>query len=173
MTLNEKLKSFSKSGKAWVLSAAVTMAGIFGAHAQTTTTYTRSSDGHTTITQSSHDKYELRAGVLMPKAGETQKAYEQRRIRLEKQENLLRQHLAENIRRQLADAQTRKLSSRRMEMLEDRLEEHEKKAHYISYFTPEGQQKLKVYNSNPLRAEAVQSNQSQTASVRRGRTYDF
>ena len=45
MGLNEKLKSFSKSGKAWVLSAAVTMAGVLGAHAQTTTTYTRSSDG--------------------------------------------------------------------------------------------------------------------------------
>jgi len=128
MGLNDKLKGLSKSGKAWFLSAAVSMAGILGAHAQTTTTYTHSPDGRTTMTQSSYDKYELRAGVLMPKTGETQQAYEQRRIRLEKQENVLRLKLAENIRRQLADAQKKKLSSTRIDMLEDRLEEHEKKS---------------------------------------------
>ena len=170
MGLNDKLKGLSKSGKAWILSAAVTMAGIMGAHAQTTTTYTRSADGRTTMTQSSYDKYELRAGVLMPKAGETQEAYEQRRIRLEKQENLLRQHLAENIRRQLAGAQKKKLSSTRIDMLEDRLEEHEKQAHYISYYTREGQQKLKIYNENQ---RAQKSSSVPSASVRRGRTYDF
>ena len=128
-------------------------------------TYERS-----TISHQKQESYELHAGVLMPKAGENQQTYEQRRIRLEKQENLLRQKLAENIRHQLADAQKRKLSSRRIDALEDRLEEHETQAHYISYYTPEGQQKLKVYNEN----QGVQnSTVSSSASVRRGKTYDF
>ena len=128
-------------------------------------TYERS-----TVSHQHKETYELHAGVLMPKAGETQQAYEQRRSRLEKQENLLRQKLAENIRRKLADAQKRKLSSSRIDALEDRLEEHETQAHYISYYTAEGQQKLKVFNDNQ---KAQDSSVGSSASVRRGRTYDF
>ena len=123
-------------------------------------TYERS-----TVSRKKHETYELHAGVLMPKAGESPEDYELRRLRLEKEENQLKQKLAENIRRQIADAQAKKMSARRIDALETRLEEHEKKASYISYFTPEGQARLKTYNGNKTR--------NVSEGVRSGRTYDF
>ena len=118
-----------------------------------------------TYQKETYDTYELRSDVLIPKAGESQEDYEARRIRLEKEENQLKQKLAENIRRQLADAQAKKLSSWRIDALEDRLEEHEKKAEYISFYSSKGQAKLKAYNENQRRNSSV--------GVRSGRTYDL
>ena len=115
--------------------------------------------------KTTYDTYEVHAGVLMPFAGESQDDYEARRLRLETEENLLKQKLAENISRQLEEARAKKMSSRWIDALEDRLEEHEKKATYFSYYTSEGQARLKVYNENQAR--------NVSAGVRSGRTYDF
>lgn len=169
MSLKSTLKSMALAG--------MTFAAGLGTHHLMQSKNDNSSDNQkartyerSTISHQKKESYELHAGVLMPKVGESKKDYETRRIRLEKQENLLRQKLAENIRKQLADAQNKKISFRRIEALEDRLEEHETQAHYISYYTPEGQQKLKTYNDNQ-KAQGVSLGSS--ASVRRGRTYDF
>ena len=127
-------------------------------------TYERS-----TVSTQKRETYEIRAGVLMPKAGESQESYEKRRVRLEKEENRLKEVLAENIRRQLAEAHSKKRSSFVINALEDRLEEHEKKACYISFYTPEGQTRLKGLNRGQSSSRAPVSN----GNVRQGRTYDF
>ncbi len=147
MKLNEKLKGLSKSGKAWILSATMTMAGIMGAHAQMASTYSSSYNGRTTMTQSTHDKYELKAGVLMPKVGESIQEYEARRIRLSKQTIKLHKRLAENSRRHIAHLKARGSSSRLIEMAEESLQDHLQKAKgYISYYSKEGQKRLKEFS---------------------------
>ena len=162
--------SLKTAVKSLLLAGATAGAALVGYQMSKNNSSENKENKTTIIQRFEKESYELHAGVLMPKQGESQKDYEVRRTRLEKQENLLRQKLAENIRHQLIDAQKKKLSSSRIEALEDRLEEHETQAHYISYYTPEGQQKLKVYNDNQ---KAQSGSFVSSASVRRGRTYDF
>ncbi len=174
--LKEKLKKMSKTGKSILLAGATFLAGIGGAQAQTTDTYGSSSrDRDSSVTHHQKvDHYELQGGVLMPKQGETLEAYEARLIRLQQQEQRLRNSLTKNMRSRLASLQAKNPKSYRIHSLENRLEENSKTAKYYSYYSPEGQQRLQELNNNKKHSVKNTSKSSlKTAGIHQGRTYDF
>ena len=143
MSLKKTLKS--------VVLAGMTFAAGFGVynvtHSKPEKRYATPTKAKTVQYQKiTQDTYELHAGVLMPLPGETMADYEARRARLEKQENQLRARVAHHYRERLAVLQAQKASPRMIEAMADRLDEYQKTARYLSYYSPEGQERLKVYN---------------------------
>ena len=168
MELKKTLKSVALAG--------MTFAAGFGAYHATHSkpekrytssekakTYERTTAVH--YQKTTYDSYEVRAGVLMPLPGETTTEYEARRVRLEKQENQLRLRMMRHYQERLATLRSQKANPRIIDAVEDRLEELQKTVSYLSYNTPEGQKKLKVFNENQRQIKGKQ--------LRQGDVYDF
>lgn len=177
MNLKKTLKSMALAGMTFA-------AGVGAYHAgQSKSEKSDVSGNYQTTTLTTKDTYELQAGVLMPLTGESVSDYEARRLRLEKQENKLRQDLAKHYQTKLKQLESQNADDTLIEMCEDRLEENQKKASYFSYYSEAGQQKLKVFNDNQNRANATTGrsgvgyngnrNNVHSAGSRSGRSYDF
>ena len=85
----------------------------------------------------------------MPKAGETQKDYEERRVRLEKQNQLLHKKMAETARQRWEQLKREGASQRLVDAAAKSYADHldGAKETYYSYYTEIGQGKLKYGNA--------------------------
>ena len=132
-----------------------------------------------TASYQKQETYEVHSNVLMPKAGESQQDYEARRVRLEKQNQLLHQKMAKKMRQRWEQLKREGASQRLIDAAAKRYADHLEGAKdiYYSYFTEIGQGKLKYGNAyqgdGKIGGQHIQNSPTAAASVRQGRTYDF
>ena len=151
MNLNDKLKRFSKSGKAWVLSAVMTVAGALGVQAQNHSEYDSPVRRNPSASyhQSQEEENIVRMGVLLPRTGESPEAYEVRRVRLENRTRLLNKKAATAAYQQWMKLKREKANKKLIDAAAKSYADHFALTEeggwegYYSFYTPLGQGKLK------------------------------